>query len=794
MVKKFFKNVKAKCKGFSLMELVVTIAIMAVLAAVLAPALIHYVEDSRATKDNHAMTEVVNAVKVALAYDDVYDEIIDDITWKNSCYVDSNSPKNENKELLFVDDNDELYQSYMYTDEERMLDETPYKFHGRMYGATVTFKPNNNHVIEIKDGIYSGEGTDRKISEMNEDNVLYTKIKQVIGNKIELTSATYKNSQYTIFICFGVEAEKTQNEYKVELSDEPIVVYGQWSGTNLLSVEMQDPSLDDTPDFNTSIHDGVIPEGGEYTPLTSMNHITCSQCGYNFSNPSCTMCGNLITGDSCDSCGEPLRCWCGTFDLDSLPDFSNRNEDLTEFPDTPIMGDVYIYGDYAYVYGAYTQNSEPHTFDISSHDYGYGYNSDMNGWRVLIYDPSGSNTLTWHSYFKQKDTYEPFLSSIAGKPVLSAEYMFYGAGAKINSLTLPKGEYKLDGMFYNHGSGTEISQINFMGTVAEWNQIVSRSVPSWYSSLTNYQNMVIRCTDGDVCIYHDSSSFNQTTSSFVNGSYHITQGICARCNQNVSVQESHSGGTATCKQKKVCTKCNGEYGSLADHTGGTATCTTKKICTVCNQAYGSLAAHNYVADNTKPWQYSTTDKHARTGVCVCGAEGKSSTTQNHTYVHTCQSSTCTGCGHTKASMQSGAHTIVNGQCTLCGKTTNAVVIKADRNYVNYEAIGTWSFSDATSVNITVKVQMERDAFDWVNLVYGTSYVNGTTSAKCLTTSGSIGTYSLSSSNVKFASPSNNTSKTYTLTNIPMTSGTVVLKTDTSILYNGATITITPNYD
>lgn len=743
MVKKFFKNIKAKCKGFSLMELVVTIAIMAVLAAVLAPALIHYVEDSRAAKDDHAMQEVVNAMNVALAYDDAYDEIIDDITWKNSCYVDSDSPKNEHKELLFVDDNEELYQSYKYTDEERILDETPYKFNGRMYGATVTFRPNNDHVIEIKDAVYSGEGEDKKISEMSEENVLYTKIKQVIGNKIELTSATYKNSQYTIFICFGVEAEKTQNEYKVTLSDEPIVIYGQWNGTNLLTIEMQDPSLDDTPDFNVNSQSGVIPEGGSYQESVL---------------------------------------------VDNRPPTTEGN-----FPDEPIIGDTYIYGDYAYVYGAFSQASEPHTFPISS-EYGYEYDPNMEGWRVLIYDPSGSNTLTYHSYFKQKDTYEPFLSSIAGKPVLSTEYMFYGAGAEINSLTLPKGEYKLDGIFYNHNSGTQISQINFMGTVSEWNQIVSRSVPSWYSSLTNYQNMVIRCTDGDVCIYHNSSSFNQTTSSFIDGSYHITQGICSRCNQNVSVQESHSGGTATCQQKKVCTKCNGEYGSLASHTGGTATCTTQKICTVCNQAYGSLAAHNYVADNTKPWQYNTTDNHARTGVCACGAQGKSTTTQNHTYVHTCKSSTCTGCGHTKSSMQSGAHNIVNGQCTLCGKTTNAVVIKADRNYVNYEAIGTWSFTDATSVNITVKVQMERSSFDWVNLVYGTSYVNGTTSAKCLTTSGSIGNYSLSSSSVKFASPSNNTNKTYTLTNIPMTSGTVVLRTDLSVLYNGATITITPNYD
>ena len=774
MVKKFFKNIKAKCKGFSLMELVVTIAIMAVLAAVLAPALIHYVEDSRAAKDDHAMSEVVNAVKVAIAYDDVYDEIIDDITWKNSCYVDSDSPKNEHKELLFVDDNEELYQSYMYTDEERILDETPYKFHGRMYGATVTFKPNNDHVIEIKDGVYSGEGTDRKISEMNEDNVLYTKIKQVIGNKIELTSATYKNSQYTIFICFGVEAEKSQGEYKVELSDEPMVIYGQWNGTNLLNIEMQDPSLDDTPDFNTSVHDGVIPEGGSYQEGIFDDNGCCPSCGFNFADPTC-YCGNYSKDDGisqCDNCGFDFNgnytCWCGYFSKNEFESITTRPP-TTEgsFPNEPIIGDVYIYGDYAYVYGAYSQSSEPHTITLPSY-YGYGYDNTMEGWRVLIYDPSGSNTLTYLSYFKQKDTYEPFLSSIAGKPVLTTEYMFYGSGAEINLFTLPKGEYKLDGIFYNYSSGVQISQIDFMGTISEWNQIVSRSSPSWYSGLINYQNMVIHCTDGDVCVYHNSSSFTQATSSFVDGNYHMTQGICTRCNQNISVQESHSGGTATC--------------------------TTKRICTACNQAYGSLAAHNYVADNTKPWQYYSTDKHARTGVCVCGAEGKSSVTQNHTYVHTCQSSTCTGCGHTKASMQTGAHKIVNGTCTICGKNTNAVVIKADRNNVSYEAIGTWSFSDATSVNITVKVQMENSTFDWVNLIYGTNYTNGTTSAKCLTTSGSIGTYTLSSSSVKFASPSNNTSKTYTLTNVPMTSGTVVLRTDGSVLYNGATITITPNYD
>lgn len=787
MVKKFFKNIKAKCKGFSLMELVVTIAIMAVLAAVLAPALIHYVEDSRAAKDDHAMSEVVNAVKVAIAYDDVYDELIDNITWKNSCYVDSDSPKNEHKELLFVDDNEELYQSYMYTDEERILDETPYKFHGRMYGATITFKPNNDHVIEIKDGVYSGEGTDCKISEMNEDNVLYTKIKQVIGNKIELTSATYKNSQYTIFICFGVEAEKSQGEYKVELSDEPMVIYGQWNGTNLLTIEMQDPSLDDTPDFNTSVQDGVIPEGGEYIDNSQLTSSRCPRCDYDFANPVCTWCYSQTLDENgycsdCDQTFNPIYCYCSMFSSNDYKEALENNfeqAEITEFPTNPQYGDVYTYGDYVYVYGL-CECCDFSPYYANAKTNASVYMCGGAQWYVIAQNDNG-DTPGDFPYFDVRDHYEPWLTSIGGTTV-NPYYLFWGVDTNsriVEQIDIPNNaiiNYVFRSYDWDYGMGTplRVNEINYLGTKQEFANILASSYSSnWaYGLDTSYTN-TIHCTDGNICVEHNNT---------IEGSEQLTSSV--------------SGYTSTNYHyvKYKCNNCQLEYKQIASHTGGTATCQTKKVCTVCNQEYGSLAAHNYVADNTKPWQYSTTDKHARMGVCACGAEGKSTTTQNHTYVHTCQSSRCTGCGHTKSSMQSGAHTIVNGKCTLCGKTTNAVVIKADRNYVNYEAIGTWSFPDATSVNITVKVQMERDAYDWVNLVYGTSYVNGTTSAKCLTTSGSIGTYSLSSSSVKFASPSNNTSKTYTLTNIPMTSGTVVLRTDTSILYNGATITITPNYD
>ena len=62
-------------KGFSLVELIVVVAIMAVLVGVLAPAYLRYVEKSRMQKDDSAVAEVVEAVKIALSEEDVYDSV-----------------------------------------------------------------------------------------------------------------------------------------------------------------------------------------------------------------------------------------------------------------------------------------------------------------------------------------------------------------------------------------------------------------------------------------------------------------------------------------------------------------------------------------------------------------------------------------------------------------------------------------------------------------------------------------------------------------------------------------------
>lgn len=53
-------------KGFSLVELIIVVAIMAILISVLAPTYSRYVERTRLQKDNSTIAEIANAIKIAM--------------------------------------------------------------------------------------------------------------------------------------------------------------------------------------------------------------------------------------------------------------------------------------------------------------------------------------------------------------------------------------------------------------------------------------------------------------------------------------------------------------------------------------------------------------------------------------------------------------------------------------------------------------------------------------------------------------------------------------------------------
>ena len=71
---------KMNNKGFSLVELIIVIAIMAVLVGVLAPQFLKYVESSRVQKDESAAAEVLNATKIACSVEAVYNAITNGTT------------------------------------------------------------------------------------------------------------------------------------------------------------------------------------------------------------------------------------------------------------------------------------------------------------------------------------------------------------------------------------------------------------------------------------------------------------------------------------------------------------------------------------------------------------------------------------------------------------------------------------------------------------------------------------------------------------------------------------------
>lgn len=67
---------KTNNKGFSLVELIIVIAIMAILAGAIAPALIKYIDRSRKSNDVNGCKSIKTAFETALANEDVYEDLV----------------------------------------------------------------------------------------------------------------------------------------------------------------------------------------------------------------------------------------------------------------------------------------------------------------------------------------------------------------------------------------------------------------------------------------------------------------------------------------------------------------------------------------------------------------------------------------------------------------------------------------------------------------------------------------------------------------------------------------------
>lgn len=222
------RQTNTRKKGFTVVELMIIVAVIAVVTVLVAPSLIRYIDNSRAQKDESAMDELVEAVRLQVANDKIFDEVY--------YYSIANN-------FLTYSDSTGHYGSKEMEGEFWAPD-------GSGRATTITFNPEpdgrrSKYVLSdalVNDMTYKNgsiaheqriaEGCSAYPSQANfnemvfDDNTkadgLYHGVRSIVGESINIKSAMYRNSSYTVFIAF-----------KVEDGTRKVTVTGSFNGKNL---------------------------------------------------------------------------------------------------------------------------------------------------------------------------------------------------------------------------------------------------------------------------------------------------------------------------------------------------------------------------------------------------------------------------------------------------------------------------------------------------------------------------------------------------------------------------------
>lgn len=541
MKEHFTEQKSPKDKGFSLVEIVVIVAIMIVLLAILTPSILRYVENSRMQKDDSAMDEVCHGVLLALSDSEIFDEAVSYAIPNNYVtYTDSSG----------------VYAA-KYVDEEFWAPD------GSGNAVTITFNPDENGTYTLADGLVNdmtygnGSVADTRVadglkqcyfSEMGQQK-LYHKVEQTIGSTFSEKSATYKNSSYTVFITFDVVNG-------IKRAD----VYGEWNGTNLdescpaslgsgtSSYEEEEPiqtkpggtiqsnytSSDlqgggGTSGNTPSYKQDDLPCGHKPTAPGNHDKLPCDHyaCRCDCEPAPCGIEGHL-TGDGLDhtkgACGH-YNCECsgciipeggvyyvgvtskstGTYRHDT---YTAKYEAGERFPESVNDGDVYHYGDYEYRWNQY--------YDNYSTMYWYKAPT-QGGWGVDTRQDS-------------KASYGEILSHINNQPVNTLSYTFGRCRNMTTAPKIPETITSMNGTFHRCASLTlppviPDSVTNLTNTF--WECTSLRKAPTLpqnaikiygvfrsCSSLVTYDGAALTQRDGDFSQYQLPSHITSVGSVF----------------------------------------------------------------------------------------------------------------------------------------------------------------------------------------------------------------------------------------------------------------------------------------
>lgn len=743
-----------KDKGFSFIEIIVVIAVLVVLLAVLAPALLRYTESSRMQKDESAMDEVCNAIQLAMADSTTFDEVFSySITNNYVTYTDSSG-------------------SYGQT----IADEEFWAPDGNGHAVTITWNPDDNGTYNIAKGIVNdmtyGNGSVGQtrvsdsvkqcyLDEMGTQQKLYTSLKQNIGETLTEKSASYKNSSYTVFVRFNL----VDNVYKP-------TIYGSFNGTNL-SPDSEAAIGSGTEDYTPEGEANVTkPQGGTqqaqynnsdlsgsggggdplptykqddlpcgHKPTTPGNHneLPCGHyaCLCTCEPAPCGIVGHL-TGDGMNhekiECGH-FGCECSGCIIPEGGQYITATGTVygpgDNFPETVFVGDKYTYKSYEYVYQKIKNGNEWIVPGAADHKH--------TGWGVKCI------ALT------NKDP-EPMLKTICNEPITSLYRTYYrfsftespeipetvthmvctyeGCRNLNVAPPMPKGLKHAAGIFQDCTSLTTAPDFSHCSQL-----IYLGSAFKGCSALTTFPGVSDSVTDW-YYVFHGCSSLTGTITLNV-VPYQYTScfyGVNFEAQQltldgNCTVLDN-MGKTGT----NYCEICNGCHKKASEahtcHGGSADNCLEQAICIVCNNGYGPVGPHNS------------------------------------------PNGSCLRCGQSVIQFET-AHTYPSSQ--------------------NFVVLGTWDYSSAKSVDITIEYETESTSYDWISIVEGNDYIAGTSQNQAknyLSVNGTITNTTGLNNSVRFGG---RTRTTKTFTDVNMLTGTVVFRSDGGGNYWGAIVTITPNY-
>lgn len=652
------KNSKS---GFTLVEIVVAIAIMVVLLAVLSPSLLRYTENSRMQKDDSAASELTNTIKLAMSDAETFDEVC--------AYAIANN-------YVTYTDSSGVYGAKT-TDEEHWAPD------GSGHALTITFNPDENGNFDIAKGLVNnmteGNGSvsdTRTIAELKQcyfsemgNSKLYTKVQQTFGPVLAEKSATYKNSSYTVFI-------KLTNMDGLTHTD----VYGEWSGTNLTDTSPA-AIITGTPSFT--------PEDEEPTPETP-NQMT----------PPPQYSGSDLVGGGSSNLGNNNSSTIPDDDDELLPGAPTPENPQPSNPDEELPP-------------IDSPDQEPPQPPAHSHSYSETETTPTcttGGYITYTCECGESYTANevparGHTFTTATCT-TPKTCSVCGVTEGSTAAHNYSAA----TCTTPKTctscgttEGTASGHTYSNATCTKAKTCTVCGvtegTALGHNWIAATctiakkcsACGATEGSAAGHTWKNATCTTPKTCTTCNATEGNANGHTW-GAATCTTAKKCSVCNTTSGSAEGHSWIAATCTKAKTCSKCNATSGSAAGHTWVAATCTKAKTCSKCNTTSGSALGHTWKAATcTAPKTCS-----------VCGATTGSA--KGHSYTTKVVAPTFSAQGYT-------LHT-----CSTCGNSyKDAYVAKlptpdatfANNSWANIQKIVAagkfsetgWKVGDTKSVTI-----------------------------------------------------------------------------------------------